>query len=270
MSWVVIAPSKTNASPSPVLEKQHAANPSPPHLQSPLLETSASGELPENWHDLIHEPQELRAQELEKLGYMTMAARVRSCGWTVGGFRTCKLRLCTECGRRIASRNADLVIAALATMKHPVEVFFSYRSMGLGAPTLRAAVSGFRHGLRLLRDRRVFAHVRAGIGAIETKLSVDMTVWLVHAHTALDIDGALDAGLVTAAWKKVTKDRGDEVDVRKPIYSHTAFGKYVTKADTWCPTPGSVPVHLLDIVARGVRGRRLLVTWGTKPKASVP
>ncbi|MBK9033446.1 MAG: protein rep [Myxococcales bacterium] len=179
------------------------------------------------------------------------------CGWTSAGYWTCKQRLCPQCSQRISHKNAGQVVAAVAAMKHPVYTLFTYRSKGLGAPTLRTAVTSFRHGLRLLRERRFFACVRAGVGAIETSLSKDGTVWQVHSHMALDIHGGLEEAVLAAAWKKVTANRG-EVQLHDAIYSPSGFATYTTKADTWCPPPGKTnPLHLLEVVMRGVHGRRL-------------
>jgi len=239
------------------------ANPTPPIFGS-LIESSQSIALCASYPDLVEEPQELRARQLEELGYTTMAARVRACGWTAGGFRTCKQRVCPECSQRIAHKHAGQVVAAVAAMVHPVYALFTYRSKGVGAPALRSAVTSFRHGLRLLRERRFFACVRAGVGAIETSLSKDGTVWQVHSHMALDIQGGLDEAVLVAVWKKVTANRG-EVQLHDAIYSPEGFATYTTKADTWCPPPGKTnPLHLLEVVMRGVHGRRLMIAWPRK------
>ena len=241
-----------------------AANPLPTHQQSPgSLETSASVHAPPPWNQHDLEPQEQRAQELKTLGYNTMAERVRACGWTTGGFRTCKQRICPGCGARVARANTDRMILAVSAMTHPTEVLLAYRSKGLGAPTLRTAITAFRRGIRLLRERCVFRGVQAGVGAIETKVSNDNTVWLVHSHLALDIVGALDALKLKAAWSSVTGGRGT-LDLGEKLNSIAAFSTYATKADTWCPPPGSVPLHLLEVVMKGVRGRRLMVAWTAK------
>ncbi len=248
------------------------ANPTPPISSPPLVESSLPEDVVLTWADLAQEPQELRARELELLGYSTMAARVRMCGWTSSGsgYWTCKQRLCPQCSKRIADRHADALARAIAAMTQPVEVLFTYRSKGLGAPTLRTAITAFRRGLRLLRARAIFACVPAGIGAIEASRSDDGTVWQVHSHMALDIQGSVDEKLLAKAWKKVTAGRG-VVQLRKNIYSPTGFADYTTKATTWSPLPGTTkPLYHLEVLKRGFQGRQLVIAWRAKIKASDP
>lgn len=149
-------------------------------------------------------------------------------------------------------------------MKRPVWTVVALPSRGLD--DLAATVSAWRKALTALRRRALFRPVRAGCGALETRLSRQPSRWDVHAHLVLDVD-ELDFAAVTAAWRGYHEDRGvfkaahrPEVDMGNVI----RLSAYTAKADTWCPAPGKMSTAELNALLAGLRSKQLLVRWGLR------
>jgi hypothetical protein len=91
----------------------------------------------------------------------------------------------------------------------------------------------------------------------------------VHSHLVLDCSAATDFDALGAAWKAATAGKGRLLlpkggpDVRDPL----AAASYLTKAADWSPRPGALPLSVLGALFDRIRGRRLLLRWGTgRPK----
>lgn len=150
-------------------------------------------------------------------------------------------------------------------MSNPLLVLLSLRSRGLWdlAPT----ITRYRQCLARLRRRKCFRLVRAGIGAIETKLTEDADAWNVHAHLVLDVDD-LDVEEVKRVWHELTDGLGTfSPDQTDPCLHRThvrRLATYATKADTWSPVPGDLDLKRLELLRSAIKGRRLLIEWGHK------
>lgn len=226
------------------------------------------------WSDLVSsDPHEVRAGELEALGYHVSATRVRQCGTALDAVRKtrfCKQRLCPGCSQQIAGRNALKMKARIAAMKSPRYVLMSVRSAGLGAKNIKDAFGLLRHGVRRLRAYLGSA-VPSGVGAIEPRLSDDGKVVLVHTHLAIDVATPFDSGVATKVWLLATTLNGavrGTIQWHGPVQSIAAFSIYGAKADDWSPPPGTRPLHVLKMLREGTRGRRLLIAWPLKTKFS--
>jgi hypothetical protein len=212
------------------------------------------------------DPHEARAIEMEVLSYPKKAAWIRGCSNPASPFpqRTCKQRSCPSCAARVWRRYAERAAALIREMQNPVLVMITLRSSGI--TDLRSTITEFRGGLAALKRRTCFANVRAGVGAIETKLLRDRKGWLVHAHPVLDAD-AIDVAAVTTAWGDLIGHRGTFRLHKKPrIHASRAMrvASYITKSSTWCPEPGEMEPQYLAVLIPAIRGKRLWIEWGTK------
>jgi hypothetical protein len=215
---------------------------------------------------LSSDPHEARASELDQIGFTKRAQWIRSCDNGASPFpkRTCKQRSCPSCAARIARRNAERAAAIITTMANPIFTLMEIRSKGYS--DLAATIREFRECLAAIRRRACFSGVRAGVGAVETKLTADQTCWLVHAHPTLDVEH-IDVQSVAAAWKELTAGRGKFGLHEDPHLTGVKILKaaiYATKQNSWCPEPGEMPPHLLALLINAIRGKRLWIEWGTK------
>ena len=127
---------------------------------------------------------------------------------------------------------------------------------------LAPALGQLRQALALLRARRCMKEVGGGVGAIEPRLADNEKRWTVHAHIALD--GTWNDQEVACAWRSLTNGRGRfSRDKRAGILAPRQLAAYVTKADSWCPRPGALSIPNLGELRSAIRGRRVVIAWGT-------
>jgi hypothetical protein len=216
----------------------------------------------------LDDPRAARAIELKELDDHRSADRILKCGNMTGFLknRTCHRRDCPVCAEKIAWRNKIKIERAISSMTAPYLFLVSMRSKG--SHDLAATVSEFRSSLGVLRRRKFFrAAVRAGVGAIETKVASDNEAWTVHAHVVLDADiDQLDLERTARMWKEFTRGLGTfAIDPSHPSVEQKNVARlatYIAKSDTWSPMPGSMEPERLDLIRSAIKGRRLLVQWG--------
>jgi hypothetical protein len=133
-------------------------------------------------------------------------------------------------------------------------------------------VSSFRKALVRLRRRQVFDGVAGGVGAIEPKVSNDLSGYNLHAHVVLDA-GEDDVADVDDTWRAITGGGRFSIDPNRPEPDdEEALATYVSKTDEWDPSPGSLDLARLDVVRTAIRGKQLVVVWGSAraPRRSKP
>ena len=206
---------------------------------------------------------EARATELDLIDDRKRARWVRSCSnprsptWL-----RCKVRQCPSCSRDVARRNARKMGDRIDGMQAPKVVLVTLSSFGLH--DLAETISTFHKLFGRLRRRKCFRSVRSGVAGLEVKLADNGARWLVHIHAVVDAE-VLDAVVLATTWKRMTDSRGTfGLHPSRPNVAaeHRRLDAYATKAATWCPPPGSLRLPLLRSVCEGVRGRRLLLSWG--------
>lgn len=216
--------------------------------------------------------QEARASELRALGDYTGAHRVLMCGaegapW---GRRWCRRRDCPACAQAAAARNAARVLEGMRRFRGESTVAVLLTST-VPLSRLAEGIEGFRAALSTLRKRDCFRNVLGGAGGIETKVTANEHMVNLHAHLALDVAGELPEQEIASAWRELTGRGRFSVDPENPeVLSPVRFSKYATKPDTWSPEPGSLSLEALDLLRRGVKGKRLAVSWGTATKPPTP
>ncbi len=217
------------------------------------------------------DPHEARALELDDLGESRRAQLVLLCSAKGTGFpmRTCKQRVCPTCSKNIALRNSRMALARIERMKSKRLYLVTICSHLLN--DLAQAITAFKIAFRRLRDRTCFANVRAGVGAVEPKLSDDQLRWVVHAHLVLDVDPAqLDVSRVHIQWTKLLYSWSGKFSAQDDprVRSAHAIAKYITKAWDWSPAPGAMELQRLGLLFNAVRGRRLVIAWGPQTTMS--
>jgi len=203
-----------------------------------------------------------RGAELEAMNYDVRAKRVRECGAV--SRRVCKLPYCPSCGARKAARNADLAIVAAARFERPI--FATLTRPTEGPFRLAAGLDHYRDALlRWRRSNPVARVVRGGVGGLEPHLDRARSLWAVHAHLLLDVTASVDLDDLAERWGIATGDRGLFLISAKgaDVESLTDSARYATKARDWCPPPGALPLTALNALFRAMRGRRVLIAWGT-------
>lgn len=215
--------------------------------------------------------QEARASELRALGDYTGAHRVLMCGaegapW---GRRWCRRRDCPACAQAAATRNAARVLEGMRRFRGESTVAVLLTST-VPLSRLAEGIKGFRAALSTLRKRDCIRNVLGAVGGIETKVTANEHMVNLHAHLALDVSGDLDERAIASAWRELTGGRFSVDPENREVLSPQRFGKYVSKPDTWSPEPGSLSLEALDLLRRGVKGKRLAVAWGTATKPHTP
>jgi hypothetical protein len=120
-----------------------------------------------------------------------------------------------------------------------------------------------------LRRRRWFSSVvRAGVLALETPPTRDGARWALHGHGVLDAtaeaDGAAWRERLSAEWRSLVETPGAVFEL-EPLRSPGALAGYAMKlrnAKSWAPGVRELDSERRAQVAKALRHRRLLVTWG--------
>lgn len=188
------------------------------------------------------------------------AVRISNCGTTRRArwfskryqSRYCRRRDCPGCGPLLARTNANRVAPSIGRMRNRLVTLFTYPVKwrpGDDPKVAQTMVTAFRKALLRLRRRRFFVRsIAGGAGAIETKLANDLAGFNLHAHIVLDPD-------------------------HPEVRNADALASYVTRDETWDPNPGSIDLARLDVVRQAIRGRQLVIAWGsatTERKARSP
>lgn len=139
-----------------------------------------------------------RARDQERAAAVDLIAaeRIRRCGtskWASQNktarftWRYCNRRNCPGCSARHARKNAQRIVAAIRRMPLVTLVTYPVRwRPGRDPSAAKAMVGSFRHAFAKLRRRNVFEPIGGGVGAIEAKLSNDLSGFDLHAHLVLD------------------------------------------------------------------------------------
>jgi hypothetical protein len=120
--------------------------------------------------------------------------------------------------------------------------------------------------LRWRRSNPVARVVKGGVGGLEPHFARSKALWAVHAHLLLDVTPSVDLDDLGERWGIATADRGLFLippNRGADVESLADSARYATKARDWCPTPGALPLTALDALFRAMRGRRVLIAWGT-------
>ncbi len=229
---------------------------------------------------------EARALELESLNRHDQARRVRRCGvlyWPSGKW-TCKLRHCPSCGPRKALSQSFKHCKRFSEMSNPILALYSVSSVRM--TDLRATIAVLKKCEKKIRNRVVMTRpgnpegsvVKAASGSIEVALAANPRRWNVHLHSVLDARG-LDVEEVRRQWIALVHDcvlldeptswgasesdrRTGSFGVQPLIKDQRALSVYISKAKTWCPDPGNLPLWKLEILLAATRGQRLVIEWG--------
>lgn len=216
--------------------------------------------------DPLCDPHIARSEELIELGDHVAADRVRLCGAVNAWPRTryCHRRDCPSCAEYLSTRYSARVLEGVRSFRgHAILV-------GLFAVTVRLSALGsgfklFRRSLGLLRRRQVMKlFVLGGAGALEPKLVANRCWWNLHAHVLLDVDGGqLPEADIGRQWRELTGGTFSLDPEHPSVRSTTGFSKYSTKTDSWAPRPGQLTTSELAHHREGIRGRQLVICWGT-------
>lgn len=213
--------------------------------------------------ELFDREQQEAAEELERLGEHKRASRVRQCGSF--GARRCHDRRCPRCTAAVATNNARRALFALGGFKFPA--FLTLTLPSHGPARLEGCLHAFRAGLVTWRRRvAVKGLIAGGIGGIEPHLDRNQMLWAVHAHLLLDgATPGLNVDPLRAGWLDVTGGRGRLLvpNGGAAVKSPARAAAYATKRDDWAPPPGALPERALAQLVRSIKGKRLLVVWGT-------
>lgn len=211
--------------------------------------------------------QTCRAAELDLLGLNSLAKRIRMCGSRMGlRVVRCGHRLCPLCSDRLREDRARAIAAAIRRMISPVHTVFG---VAVRNGDVRRAITSFREALSRLRRHASFSRVRAGAGAIEIERKPG-GLWL-HAHVVLDIheeDLEDDEDAIASAFRALTRGAGRFTVDSRPVErdAELRLARYITKPETWCPTPGSLRLDLLDALYLGLYRRQLSICWGASTR----
>lgn len=222
----------------------------------------------------LDDPQELRALELEALGYHRDATRIRACGAEPFPKQMCKIRLCPSCATDRATALYRKALSAMRRMSARTLCLVTVVSTDL--LDLRETIDVFRSSFTALRRRRCFRTVRGAVGMIEPKLSADRRRWSVHAHPVLDVAiPDLDVALNDTTWQALVERKGRagsfSLNDDRPNVddgSIHAVARYVTKSTDVAPSPGTMSLRHLDILRSNLRGVRLPILWGVRARRS--
>jgi hypothetical protein len=113
----------------------------------------------------------------------------------------------------------------------------------------------------------------AGVGAIEMPLTKDGQRWALHLHGIVDLcasDGQLEEWRVRAQaeWRELTGQPGAVWEVEDLRDPH-ALLRYAVKSrrnKSWSPSPVDLPTRLRVHLDRAIRGKQLVVQWGSRSK----
>lgn len=208
-----------------------------------------------------------RARELLALGWHRRAERVVLCGLrSVPAFlsKRCHLsRICPRCGSETAQRRAARTILIVRGFADPQFLTFELASPGPWG--LVQALDLFVTAWKRIRKLRVMrTSVLGGVAGLEPH-RVAGGLWAVHCHAVLDVPGSLDVDGLDDAWRALVGDRGSVLvpEQGSAVIGLEASAGYVCKPDDWCPAPGSMPLSMLRLHFRALRGRHLWFSWGT-------
>jgi hypothetical protein len=154
---------------------------------------------------------------------------------------------------------------ALGGFKHPA--FLTLTLPSQGPARLEGCLNAFRVGLLTWRRRAAVSKlVSGGVGGIEPHLDRKQVLWAVHSHLLLDSTAlALNVEALREAWTDVTGGRGRllEPPGGPVVKSPARAAAYATKRDDWAPAPGALPERAMALLVKSIKGKRLMVAWGT-------
>lgn len=133
------------------------------------------------------------------------------------------------------------------------------------------ALDSIRKAIDRLRRRVCFANVPAGVGALHV-VPFRGDLWTAHAHLVveacdvIDIDGDLDEWEVEVndQFRNLTNGCGtfsvapNNLTVGVPM----RMARYICKAETCAPAPGSYSLDQLDALLVALHKRHLGIHWG--------
>lgn len=227
----------------------------------------------------INDQHEIRAIELEKMGYNRIAHQIRTCGQrqhfkSYPHIATCKNRLCPSCSQTIADNNYHKVRSIVSSFENPRTYLVTMPKMY----NLSIALSIFRKSFAKLRNlAEIKRNVKGGISALEIKYDYAEYKWDVHCHLILDTNG-FNIDYIKKKWREYTKLKGKNwtgqfEHHKNPMLNKSkmnGFITYITKPDTWCPQPSvsesSIDLNslrMLEKILEAMKYRKLLIAWGT-------
>jgi hypothetical protein len=208
--------------------------------------------------------QEMRARELEELGYAGRGKRVRECGLDRLGVWWCGDRQCPRCSRKRARLSSEAFLEVARGWE--TSEFWTLTRPSEGPWRLKESLREMRTCLNAWRRRKcVKEGVLGAVGAIEPKCA--RAVWSVHAHLVVEVDRkSISHQELEAAWEEVTGGKGRFL-VEEPIRSLERVTSYTVKMRDECPDPGSMELSRYAHLVKGVKGARLKIAWGTGYKS---
>lgn len=176
----------------------------------------------------------------------------------------CGDRFCVPCARS-RSRKIEGALVKSFGGKQPLFMTLTIRSSDRTlAQCLDHLYASFK---RLRRSKWWRKNVRGGVLVTEIKLGAGSGRWHVHGHALVEAH-YLDVRRLSEEWHRATGDSFivDVSRVRKDTRGIGYVAKYASKG--WTADVVRNPEALLECVV-SLRGRRLLVTFGTFAKLDV-
>lgn len=210
-----------------------------------------------------------RAAELAELGHYREAIAVLGCRLPSDlgrPQRRCRTRWCPTCAAVDAGNRQRSLLLSLQRMQGPrIAVVFGCRSVS--STELHDAVRRLKRDLRALLRHPSLRGVHGLAAVLEVKLDRGTLQWIPHLHCVLDVTEDIDSEAIDSAWSKQTERRGwFSLDPKMPIVRDEGmmpFASYATKTGDTFPAPGTLPLDLLGVPFRCLKGVHLLVRTGS-------
>lgn len=212
------------------------------------------------------DPHEARARELDRIGDLKRARKIRACGRRRGapqGLLQCKWRFCTSCGEIKSWDDATKDRDKIQQMADPVYLTTTLKSRGLD--DLRETTRELRANIGKLRKHQAIFSVVSAVGRIEPKLAICGVLFNVHAHTVFDAS-IVNVSALQEVWDDLTEGRGRLLQPRGALRVSKRgvwrVAAYDAKSQDWCPTPGTLSMEQFNALHGGLLGTNLSIAWG--------
>lgn len=234
-------------------------------------------------HDITSPPSDPLALRLLLLGYEREAERIEACRnqivnpqtldeYLLKG-RACNQRFCEQCRRRY-NRYARTKIRDILFDHRKQGDHFSLLTLKAVEPSIVGGIDEFMGRYERIRRTKALCSFSAGIGAIETEL-MPYTDPRVNIHVHLVVfssNPVLHADFGKSIRERWVVDPADSVDLRimgRRDIDLKRVSNYVLKSP-WVGHGGNPPgweslsdEQLRDAID-GLRGKRLVLRWGSK------
>lgn len=168
---------------------------------------------------------------------------------------TCKSRFCVSCAR---TRSARLIEKYAPAIERWHKIFFITFTVRNVPELTREYLDWYNKCFAMLRRRKSFKYVKAGLKAIECTYNEQAGTYHLHSHVV--VNRFVDVNALRADWVAITGDDNKQVNIRyvrkgdkKKISKELV--KYVTKLK-------DLPEHAMLTMLSVFSGRRLIDVFG--------